>query len=49
MLNLCGGSYLKRQLTVNLESKEINTSYIENDDITSENDDLIFSTSLLSG
>lgn len=40
---------MKRQLTVNLESKEINTSYIENDDITNENDDLSFFTSLLSG
>lgn len=40
---------MKRQLTVNLESKEINISYIENDDITNENDDLRFFTSSLSG
>ena len=40
---------MKRQLTVNLESKEINISYIENDDITNESDDLSFFTSSLSG
>lgn len=40
---------MRRQLIVDLESKETNVNYISNDEETNEKDDLSFSTSLLSG
>ena len=40
---------MRRQLIVDLDSKETNVKYINNHEETSEKDDLSFSTSLLSG
>ena len=40
---------MKRQLTVNLQCKKINTSYVKIEDEINEKDDLSFNTSLLSG
>lgn len=40
---------MRKQLIVDLESKETNVNYISNDEETNEKDDLSFSASLLSG